>query len=55
MAILESGKEAISNEVDVAFYQTADAFFPQQLPFAVTYDDVTLASRYSTLTPRNIR
>ncbi len=55
MAILESDTETVSSEIDATFYQSADAFFPQQLPFALTFDDVTLASRYSTLTPRNIR
>jgi IMP dehydrogenase len=38
--------------VDSQFYQSADAFFPGQGGTALTYDDVTLATLYSEVLPR---
>lgn len=55
MAILDSDTESVVDETDSAFYQSADTFFPLQLPYGLTYDDVTLASRFSTLSPSDIR
>ncbi|MGF1449860.1 MAG: IMP dehydrogenase [Opitutales bacterium] len=40
---------------DDAFYQPADVFFPQNAPFGLTYDDVTLATAYSEVLPRQTR
>ena len=39
--------------VDDVFYQAADAFFPAQQGVALTYDDVTLATQYSEILPRD--
>ena len=39
-------------EIDSAFYQPADEFFPSQRGVALTYDDVTLATLYSDVLPR---
>ncbi len=39
--------------VDDAFYQPADSFFPAQQGVALTYDDVTLATQYSEILPRD--
>jgi IMP dehydrogenase len=40
------------SSVDSAFYQAADQFFPAQQGTALTYDDVTLATLYSEILPR---
>ncbi len=40
---------------DERFYQPADEFFPATAPTALTYDDVTLATRYSEVLPRETR
>ena len=40
-------------KVDDAFYQSADTFFPAQQGVALTYDDVTLATQYSEILPRD--
>jgi len=37
---------------DAAFYLTADAFFKANQPAALTYDDVSLATLYSEILPR---
>jgi IMP dehydrogenase len=39
--------------IDSQFYQTADAFFTAQARTALTYDDITLATLYSDILPRN--
>jgi len=39
--------------VDSQFYQAADDFFPRQAGIALTYDDVTLATLYSEVLPRD--
>src|SRR5215467_6666485 len=44
-------KEADS--LDSRFYKTADAFFPAYSNIGLTYDDVTLATRYSEVLPRD--
>ncbi len=41
------------NKVDSQFYQAADRFFPAQSHLALTYDDVTLATLYSEVLPRD--
>src|SRR2546427_7320009 len=41
------------NAIDAEFYQPAETFFPAQLGMAPTYDDVTLATLYSEILPRD--
>src|SRR5438105_13353521 len=41
------------NSVDAGFYQPADAFFTAHRSLALTYDDVTLATLYSEILPRD--
>jgi IMP dehydrogenase len=38
---------------DDPFYQTADKFFPSVTPTGLTYDDITLATLYSEILPRD--
>jgi IMP dehydrogenase len=40
-------------DLDSQFYHPADAFFPAQQGTAVTYDDVSLATLYSEVLPRD--
>lgn len=40
------------SELDASFYQSADAFFTSHRGMALTYDDVTLATLYSDVLPR---
>ena len=42
-----------SSEFDEPFYLAADQFFPAQRSVALTYDDVTLATLYSEILPRD--
>jgi IMP dehydrogenase len=44
---------ATPHPVDSEFYLPADAFFRQHRPLALTYDDVTLATLYSEILPRD--
>src|SRR5213082_2682085 len=39
--------------IDQQFYQTADSFFRSYRGLALTYDDVTLATQYSEILPRD--
>ena len=41
------------NPVDAGFYQPAEAFFSAHSSLALTYDDVTLATLYSEILPRD--
>mgnify|MGYP001147857915 CR=1 FL=1 len=41
-----------SRSIDQLFYQNADAFFHANRLIGLTYDDVTLATRYSEVLPR---
>jgi IMP dehydrogenase len=43
---------SVSKE-ELEFYQTADRFFPAILPDALTYDDVSLATLYSEILPKD--
>jgi IMP dehydrogenase len=43
----------ILNDLDGQFYLNADTFFSQNQKIALTYDDVTLATLYSEILPRN--
>src|SRR5436190_11925 len=42
-----------SDNIDAQFYKRADAFFPVFSSLALTYDDVTLATLYSEILPRD--
>jgi IMP dehydrogenase len=42
-----------SHIIDAAFYKTAADFFAEQAGAALTYDDVTLATLYSEILPRD--
>ena len=43
---------AFTSSIDAAFYQPADDFFARQSDVALTYDDITLATLYSEVLPR---
>ena len=45
--------EQNAQSLDSAFYQSADTFFSGQAGTALTYDDLTLATLYSEILPRN--
>jgi IMP dehydrogenase len=40
------------SDLDRTFYRSADEFFPERAATALTYDDVTLATLYSEILPR---
>ncbi len=42
-----------ASAIDAEFYLPADAFFRQNLPTALTFDDVSLATLYSTILPKD--
>ena len=42
-----------NSHIDETFYQAADAFFPANQKIGLTYDDITLATLYSDILPRN--
>ncbi|MGJ3241409.1 MAG: IMP dehydrogenase [Opitutales bacterium] len=44
---------AAAPDRDISFYQPADTFFPSVLPDALTYDDLSLATRFSEVLPRH--
>lgn len=44
-----------SNHTDPLFYKDADAFFRENAHVGLTYDDITLATRYSEVLPRLTR
>jgi IMP dehydrogenase len=41
------------DSIDSRFYKPADAFFPAYSSLGLTFDDVTLATRYSEILPRD--
>src|SRR3954467_7602285 len=41
-----------TDNLDSKFYKTADAFFPAYSSIGLTFDDVTLATLYSEILPR---
>ena len=43
------------NPIDEMFFKKADDFFPAVAPTALTYDDVTLATRHSSVLPRQTK
>ena len=42
-----------NSQFDDTFYQKADAFFPANHQVGLTYDDITLATLYSEVLPRD--
>ena len=44
-----------NNPIDAMFFKKADDFFPAVAPTALTYDDVTLATRHSAILPRQTK
>lgn len=42
-----------TNAIDAEFYLSADAFFRSSLPVALTFDDVSLATLYSEILPKD--
>ena len=42
-----------NSPIDDTFYQAADTFFPANQKIGLTYDDITLATLYSEILPRN--
>jgi len=42
-----------THPADAAFYLSADQFFPASLPTALTFDDVSLATLYSEILPKD--
>ena len=45
--------EQNSSDTDSQFYLPADTFFPRHADIGLTYDDVTLATLYSDILPRD--
>lgn len=45
----------MNNPIDEIFYKKADEFFRANAPTALTYDDVTLATQYSAILPKQTR
>ena len=45
----------MSNNIDDKFFLDADAFFTSNAAFGLTYDDVSLATQYSDVLPRDTR
>lgn len=44
--------ENMKHPLDAEYYQTAEEFFQQNAPTGLTYDDISLATRYSEILPR---
>ena len=42
-----------NSQLDDTFYQAADSFFPANQKIGLTFDDITLATLYSEILPRN--
>ena len=42
-----------AHSLDAEFYQTAERFFPNQAGTALTFDDITLATLYSEILPKD--
>lgn len=45
----------MSNNIDDKFFLDADAFFTSNAGYGLTYDDVSLATQYSDVLPRETR
>lgn len=50
---MDSVAQTAPADLDAVFYQTADRFFPANLPVALTFDDVSLATLYSDILPKD--
>jgi IMP dehydrogenase len=48
-------REDCFTNLDSQFYQDADRFFPANCPTGLTFDDVSLATRYTDILPRDAR
>ena len=46
---------SLSSALDSQVYKDVDSFFLENLPYGLTYDDVSLATRYSEILPRDVR
>jgi IMP dehydrogenase len=53
MAACRMATAQLLSDLDAAFYQPADAFFTANKHVALTYDDVTLATLYSEVLPKD--
>jgi IMP dehydrogenase len=53
MATMTQVATPFTSPIDGDFYQDADAFFRANLPVALTFDDVTLATLYSDILPKD--
>ena len=53
MAFFDMPATKESDSLDARFYRAADAFFSAHSDLALTYDDVTLATLYSEILPRD--
>lgn len=52
-AIMIKVAPSATHAIDAEFYQPSDAFFRASLPIALTFDDVSLATLYSEILPKN--
>ncbi|MBE2205892.1 MAG: IMP dehydrogenase [Chthoniobacterales bacterium] len=50
---MEPTAPCLSAELDGLFYRPAEEFFTEHSGFSLTYDDVTLSTRYSEILPRD--
>ena len=53
MALSDMPATKEPDHIDSKFYKPADAFFPAYCNLGLTYDDVTLGTRYSEVLPRD--
>ena len=51
--LASSRMATFSSPIDAVFYKAAGEFFREQAGTALTYDDVTLATLYSEILPRD--
>lgn len=49
------GENNMNNAIDDIFFKSADDFFRMNAPTALTYDDVTLATQYSAILPKQTK
>src|ERR1043166_3784129 len=50
--ISRGSSDSSASSLDAAFYKNADDFFREHQSIGLTYDDVTLATLYSEILPR---
>ncbi len=53
MTKVATNSAAVAAQADAEFYLPADAFFRANLPTALTFDDVSLATLYSAILPKD--